>query len=59
MPIVKYRDFLPGQTKHKFNVPDDILCARMAKPWAEGGTSSIVFARWGREGTLAPPGEYD
>jgi len=43
-PIVKYRDFLPWVVQKRLNRL--IYCLGCGLGWAEGSTSSIVFARW-------------
>jgi len=55
VPIVKYRYFLPWAVQKR---PNRLIChLGCGFGWAEGSTSSVIFASW--EGTLAPPGEYD
>jgi len=43
-PIVKYRDFLPWTVQKQLN--RSICHLRCGLGWAEGSTSSIIFARW-------------
>jgi len=46
-PIVKYRDFLPWAVQKRLNRLICYLGCELG--WAEGSTSSIVFARWWRQ----------
>jgi len=60
-PIVKYKDFLPWVVQKLLNrLIWHLGCGLW---WAEGSTSSIIFARWCQcahmEGHIVPPGKYD
>jgi len=59
-PIVKYSDFLPWAVQ---KLSQSICHLGCGLRWAEGSTTSIVFARWRQcaliGGTLVQPGEYD